>query len=145
MCSSDLDPRQSRGSAVGGEHLAERGNRIWRIGQAQRRAIDGAHFETVPAPDWSIMVPAPHEMAVQFNERGGFQLLPGGAERALGDNPVGQVGSVQDLKELVQFPLQRAFDQVQRNCSPPPWRWFRSDSVRWHFPWQILVDVVIAA
>jgi len=60
------------------------------------------------------MVPAPHEMAVQFNERGGFQFLTGGAERAPGDNPVGQVGSVQDLKELVQFPLQRAFDQVQQ-------------------------------
>ena len=73
------DPRQGRGSAVSGEHLAERGNRIWRIGQAQRRAIDGAHFETAPAPDWSIMVPAPHEMAVQFDERAGLEF--GGPHR----------------------------------------------------------------
>ena len=54
------------------------------------------------------------EMAVQFNERAGFQLLPGGAERALRDHPVGHVATSQHLKELVQFPLQCAFDQVQQ-------------------------------
>ena len=108
------DPRQGRGSTVGGEHLAERGNRIWRIGQAQRRAIDGAHLETAPALDWSIMVPAPHEMAVQFDERAGLELLAGRTERTLGDRPLGHVGAVQDLKELIQFPLQRAFDQVDQ-------------------------------
>ena len=108
------DPRQGGGIAVRREHLAEAGDGVRRVGQAQGRSVDGAHVKAMPAPDRSLMVPAPHEMAVQFNERGGFQLLTGGAERALGDHPVGQVGSVQDLKELVQFPLQRAFDQVQQ-------------------------------
>src|SRR3954464_8666912 len=58
------------------------------------------------------MVPALHEMAVQFDERAGFELLAGRTERTLGDRPLGHVGAVQDLKELIQFPLQRAFDQV---------------------------------
>jgi phage terminase small subunit len=43
----------------------------------------------------------------------------------------------------------RLYDKIAAldkcNCSPPPWRWFRSDSVKWLFPWQILVDVVVAA
>ena len=108
------DPRQGGGIAVRREHLAEAGDGVRRVGQAQGRSVDGAHVKTVPAPDRSLMVPTPHEMAVQFDECARLQLLPGGAERALGDNPVGQVGSVQDLKELVQFPLQRAFDQVQQ-------------------------------
>jgi hypothetical protein len=60
------------------------------------------------------MVPAPHEMAVQFDERAGLELLAGRTERTLGDRPLGHVGAVQNLKELIQFPLQRAFDQVDQ-------------------------------
>jgi hypothetical protein len=108
------DPRQGGGIAVRREHLAEAGDGVRRVGQAQGRSVDGAHVKTMPAPDRSLMVPAPHEMAVQFNERGGFQLPTGGAERAFGDHPVGHVATTQHLKELVQFPLQCAFDQVQQ-------------------------------
>src|SRR3954471_4324361 len=60
------------------------------------------------------MVPAPHEMAVQFDERAGLELLAGRTERTLGDRPLGHIGAVQNLKELIQFPLQRAFDQVDQ-------------------------------
>src|SRR4051794_35159088 len=45
------DPRQGRRSAVGGDHRTERGDGVWRVGQPQGRAVDGAHVETVPAPD----------------------------------------------------------------------------------------------
>ena len=55
-----------------------------------------------------------HEMAVQFDERAGLELLAGRTERTLGDRPLGHVGAVQDLEELIQFPLQRAFDQVDQ-------------------------------
>jgi hypothetical protein len=53
-------------------------------------------------------------MAVQFDERAGFELLAGRTERTLGDRPLGHVGAMQGLKELIQFPLQRAFDQVDQ-------------------------------
>ena len=60
------------------------------------------------------MVPALYKMTVQFDERAGLELLAGCTERTLGDRPLGHVGAVQDLKELIQFPLQRAFDQVDQ-------------------------------
>ena len=60
------------------------------------------------------MVPAPDEMAVEFDERGGIELLPGGAERAFGDDTFGDIARVQDLKELIQLALERAFDQVEQ-------------------------------
>ena len=44
------------------------------------------------------MVPALHEMAVQFDERAGLELLAGRTERTLGDRPLGHVGAVQNLK-----------------------------------------------
>ena len=57
------DPRQGRRSAVGGEHLTERGDGVRRVGQPQGRAVDGAHVETVPAPDGHLMGPAPDAIA----------------------------------------------------------------------------------
>ena len=99
------DPRQGRRSAVGGDHLTERGDGVRRVGQAQGRAVDGAQVKTVPAPD---------KMSVQVDERARFELLTGCAQRAFGDSALGHVGAVQDLKEVIQFPLERAFDQVQQ-------------------------------
>ena len=58
------------------------------------------------------MDPAPDKMPVQVDERGRLELLPGRAQRAFGDSALGHVGAVQDLKEVIQFPLERAFDQV---------------------------------
>src|SRR3954453_9302923 len=63
-------PRQGGGITVGGKHLAKTGDRLWRVGQAQRRSIDGAQVEPAPPPNRSIVVPAPDEMAVQLDERG---------------------------------------------------------------------------
>jgi len=60
------------------------------------------------------MGPAPDKMSVQVDERGRLEFLPGRAQRAFGDSALGHVGAVQDLKEVIQFPLQRAFDQVQQ-------------------------------
>jgi hypothetical protein len=53
-------------------------------------------------------------MPVQFDERAGFALLAGRTERALGDGTVGHIARAQNLKELVQFALERAFDQVEQ-------------------------------
>ena len=108
------DPRQGRRSAMGGEHLTERGDGVRRVGQAQGRAVNGTHVETVPAPDGHLMGPAPDKMSVQVDERGRLELLTGRAQRAFGDSALGHVGAVQDLKEFIQFPLERAFDQVQQ-------------------------------
>src|SRR5690242_14767467 len=83
------DPRQGGGITVGGKHPAELGDRLWRVGQAHRRSIDGAQVETAPPPNRSIVVPAPDEMAVQLDERSGIELLPGGAERAFCDDTLG--------------------------------------------------------
>jgi hypothetical protein len=99
---------------VGGKHLAKTGDRLWRVGQAQRRSVEGAQVEPAPTPNWSIVVPTPDEMSVQFDERGGFELLSGRAERALGDDTVGHIAMAQDLKELIQLALERAFDQVEQ-------------------------------
>ena len=60
------------------------------------------------------MGPAPDKMSVQVDERGRLELLTGRAQRAFGDSALGHVGAVQDLKEFIQFPLERAFDQVQQ-------------------------------
>ena len=60
------------------------------------------------------MGPTPDKMSVQVDERGRLELLTGRAQRAFGDSALGHVGAVQDLKEFIQFPLQRAFDQVQQ-------------------------------
>src|SRR4051812_4179120 len=108
------DPRQGGGITVGGKHLAELGDRLWRVGQAPRRSIDGAQVETAPPPNRSIVVPTPDEMAVQLDERGGIELLPGGAERAFCDDTLGHIARTQDLKELIQLALERAFDQVEQ-------------------------------
>ena len=108
------DPRQRGGITVGRKHLAELGDRLWRVGQAQRRSIDGAQVETTPAPNGSIVVPTPDEMAVQLDERGGIELLPGGAERAFCDDTFGHIARAQDLKELIQLALERSFDQVEQ-------------------------------
>jgi hypothetical protein len=99
---------------VGGEHLTERGDGVRCVGQAQGRAVDGAQVETVPAPDDPLMEPAPDKMVVQVDEGRRLERLTGRAQRALGDNALGNVGAVQDLKEPIQFPLERAFDQVQQ-------------------------------
>ena len=64
------DPRQGGGITVGGKHLAELGDRLWRVGQAQRRSVDGAQVETAPPPNRSIVAPAPDEMVVELDERG---------------------------------------------------------------------------
>jgi hypothetical protein len=53
-------------------------------------------------------------MAVQLDERRRVELLPGGAERAFGDDTLGHIARAQDLKELIQFALERAFDQVEQ-------------------------------
>jgi hypothetical protein len=53
-------------------------------------------------------------MSVQVDEGRRLERLTGRAQRALGDNALGNVGAVQDLKEPIQFPLERAFDQVQQ-------------------------------
>ena len=108
------DPRQGGGITVGGKHLAKTGDRLWRVGQAQRRSVDGAQVETAPPPNRSIVVPAPDEMAVELDERGGIELLPGGAERAFCDDTLGHIARAQDLKELIQLALERAFDQVEQ-------------------------------
>ena len=60
------------------------------------------------------MVPAPDEMAVQLDERRRVELLPGGAERAFCDDTLGHIARAQDLKELIQLALERAFDQVEQ-------------------------------
>ena len=60
------------------------------------------------------MVPAPDEMAVELDERGGIELLPGGAERAFCDDTLGHIARAQDLKELIQLALERALDQVEQ-------------------------------
>ena len=60
------------------------------------------------------MVPALDEMAVELNERGRVELLPGGAERAFCDNTLGHIARAQNLKELIQLALQRALDQVEQ-------------------------------
>jgi hypothetical protein len=60
------------------------------------------------------MGPTPDKMSVQVDERGRLELLPGRAQRAFGDSALGHVGAAQDLKEVSQFPLERAFDQVQQ-------------------------------
>ena len=60
------------------------------------------------------MNPAPDKMAVQVDERARFEFLTGCAQRAFGDSALGHVGAVQDLKEVIQFPLECAFDQVQQ-------------------------------
>jgi hypothetical protein len=99
---------------VGGEHLAERGDGIRRVGQAQRRAINGAQVETAPAPDWCIAVPAPNEILVQVDERAGLELLASGTKRALGDGTLGHIGITQNLKEVVQLALEGTLDQVQQ-------------------------------
>ncbi len=102
------DPRQGGGITVGGKHLAELGDRVWRVRQAQRRSVDGAQVETAPPPNGSIVVPALDEMAVELDERGGIELLPGGAERAFCDDTFGHIARAQDLKELIQLALERA-------------------------------------
>ena len=53
-------------------------------------------------------------MAVELNERGRVELLPGGAERAFCDDTFGHIAMAQDLKELIQLALERAFDQVDQ-------------------------------
>jgi hypothetical protein len=53
-------------------------------------------------------------MAVELDERGGLELLPGGAERALCDDTFGHIARAQDLKELIQLALERALDQVEQ-------------------------------
>ena len=58
------------------------------------------------------MNPTPDKMAVQVDER--LELLPGRAQRTLGNSALGHIGAVQDLKEFIQFPLECAFDQVQQ-------------------------------
>jgi hypothetical protein len=88
------DPRQGRRSAVGGEHLTERGDGVRRVGQAQGRAVNGAHIETVPAPDSRLMGPALDEMTVQFDEGGRLELLAGRAQRAFGHDALGPRGAV---------------------------------------------------
>ena len=60
------------------------------------------------------MDPAPDKMSVQVDERARLELLTGCAQRTLGNSALGHVGAVQDLKEVIQFPLERAFDQVQQ-------------------------------
>ena len=60
------------------------------------------------------MVPALDEIAVELNERGRGELLPGGAERAFCDDTFGHIALAQDLKELIQLALERAFDQVDQ-------------------------------
>src|SRR4029453_6771167 len=86
----------------------------WRVGQAQRRSVDGTQVETAPPPNGSIVVPTPDEMAVQLDERRGVELLPGGAERAFCDDTLGHIARAQDLKELIQLALERALDQVEK-------------------------------
>src|SRR3954453_5530380 len=93
------DPRQGGGITVGGKHLAELGDRLWRVGQAHRRSVDGA--QVAPPPNRSIVVPTPDEMAVELDERSGIELLPGGAERAFCDDTLGHIARTQDLKELI--------------------------------------------
>ncbi len=51
------------------------------------------------------MGPAPDKMSVQVDERGRLELLTGRAHRTLGDSALGHIGAVQDLKEVIQFPL----------------------------------------
>jgi hypothetical protein len=53
-------------------------------------------------------------MAVELDERGGIELLPGGAERAFCDDTFGHIARAQDRKELIQLALERAFDQVEQ-------------------------------
>jgi hypothetical protein len=53
-------------------------------------------------------------MAVELDERGGIELLPGGAERAFCDDTFGHIARAQDLKELIQLALERALDQVDQ-------------------------------
>ena len=60
------------------------------------------------------MVPALDEMAVEFDERGGIELLPGGAERAFCDDTLGHIARAQNLKELIQLALERTLDQVEQ-------------------------------
>jgi hypothetical protein len=60
------------------------------------------------------VVPAPDEMAVQLDERAGIELLPGGAERAFCDDTLGHIARAENLKELIQLALERAFDQVEQ-------------------------------
>jgi hypothetical protein len=57
------------------------------------------------------MDPAPDKMSVQVDERARLELLTGCAQRTLGNSALGHVGA---LKEVIQFPLERAFDQVQQ-------------------------------
>ena len=60
------------------------------------------------------MVPALDEMAVELDERGWLELLPGGAERAFCSDTLGDIARAQDLKELIQLALERALDQVEQ-------------------------------
>ena len=108
------DPRQGRRSAVAGKHLTERGDHVRCVGQAQSRAVNRTHVKTMPAPNGGLMGPAPEEMAVQFDEGGWLKLLAGRAQGALGHDALGHLGALKNLKELIQFPLKRAFDQVQQ-------------------------------
>ena len=60
------------------------------------------------------MIPALDEMAVELDESGGIELLPGSAERAFCDDTFGHIARAQDLKELIQLALERALDQVDQ-------------------------------
>ena len=53
-------------------------------------------------------------MAVELDESGGIELLPGSAERAFCDDTLGDIARAQNLKELIQLALERAFDQVEQ-------------------------------
>jgi hypothetical protein len=53
-------------------------------------------------------------MAVELDESGGIELLPGSAERAFSDDTFGHIVRAQNLKELIQLALERAFDQVEQ-------------------------------
>ena len=60
------------------------------------------------------MIPALDEMAVELDESGGIELLPGSAERAFCDDTFGDIARAQNLKELIQFALECALDQVEQ-------------------------------
>jgi hypothetical protein len=51
-------------------------------------------------------------MAVELDERGGIELLPGGAERAFCDDTFSHIARA--LKELIQLALERPLDQVDQ-------------------------------
>lgn len=88
----------------------------WAIasGVSGRRTVDGAQVETAPPLNGSIVVPALDEMAVELDERGGIELLPGGTERAFCDDTFGHIARAQDLINLIQLALERALDQVDQ-------------------------------